>query len=254
MRLALIQYDIIHNNPSENILKVQKFIDQLPECDIIVLPETFNSGFIPADTTKSIGYAAESLSWMRQVSRIKGSAICSTMFIEEKGAIYNSMFFVTPDGEVNSYKKRHLFLGEEKENISAGTSRVIVNFRGWRINLLICYDLRFPVWSRNIDDYDLVIYSANWPEPRVDAWKILLKARAIENQSYVAGVNRVGNDSQGIHFSGESMVADPYGRSVLDLGADKESAGMVILDQEKLLSCRKALPAWKDGDNFQIIT
>jgi predicted amidohydrolase len=254
MRLALIQYDIVHNNPTENIRKAQGLIDQLPACDVIVLPETFNSAFIPADTSKSIESAEESLSWMKQTSRRKDSAICTTMFIMDEGHIYNSMFFVTPGGEVNSYKKRHLFLGEEKDNISAGTSRVIVNFRGWRINLLICYDLRFPVWSRNINDYDMIIYSANWPEPRVDAWKILLKARAIENQCYVAGVNRIGTDNQGIRFSGESMVADPYGRVIVDLKADVETVGTVILDREKLLSFREAFPAWRDADNFQIIT
>ncbi len=254
MRLALVQYDIIHNNPSENILKVQSLIDQVPECDLILLPETFNSGFIPADTLKSTEYANESLKWMKRTSKIKGSAICSTMFIKEQGHIFNSMFFVTPVGEVYAYKKRHLFLGDEKANISAGTSRVIVHHQGWRINLLICYDLRFPVWSRNVNDYDLIVYSANWPEPRVEAWKILLKARAIENQCYVAGVNRVGTDYQGVKFSGESMVVDPYGRSIMDLKADEETTGVVILDMGKMVSFRNTFPVWRDNDNFRIIT
>lgn len=254
MRLALVQYDIVENNHSENIRKAQGMIDQLPDCDIILLPETFNSGFIPANTAQSINSADESLAWMKHVSHRKASAICATMFVKEQGYIYNSMFFVTPDGEVHTYKKRHLFLGEEKENITAGTSRVIVNYKGWRINLLICYDLRFPVWSRNTGDYDLILYSANWPEPRIEVWKVLLKARAIENMSYVAGVNRVGTDNQGVRFSGESMVVDPYGRTISDLKSDVEAVGMAILDKEKLINFRNKFPAWRDGDNFQIIT
>lgn len=253
MKLALVQYDIVQNNPAENILKAQKMIDQLPDCDIIVLPETFNSGFIPSDTAISIDFADESLAWMKQASLSKGAAICATMFMREQGHIYNCMFFVTPDGEVHTYKKRHLFLGEEKEIITAGASRVIVNFKGWRINLLICYDLRFPVWSRNTGDYDLLLYSANWPEPRIEAWRILLKARAIENQTYVAGVNRVGTDNQGIHFSGESMAVDPYGRTISELEADAEAIGIAILDREKLVKFRSDFPALRDRDNFQII-
>jgi omega-amidase len=254
MRIAIVQSDIAAGDPAANIDKIERLISNAALCDIIILPETFTTGFTPSDSGLSVQYAAEAIRWMKKTAIEKKSAVCGTMFIREEDRVYNSFLFITPDGEQWSYKKRHLFLGDEKNSITPGSESVIVPFRGWRINLMICYDLRFPVWSRNRGDYDLLIYSANWPEPRREAWITLLKARAIENQSYVAGVNRVGSDSNGVKFAGDSVIIDPYGREILAIEPHTEGSASQVLSLEKLEYFRKSFPAWLDRDDFKIIT
>jgi omega-amidase len=254
MRVSLIQFDIVSNNPKANFVRIEKLIRDMPECDLIILPESFNTGFLPGDTAKAVESAQETLGWMRGVASERGSAVCGGLIEGEGGKVFNRLYFITPDGVEQVYNKRHLFLGDEKESITQGSERVVVPFKDWRIHLQICYDLRFPVWSRNRNDYDLLIYAANWPEPRREVWKTLLKARAIENQCFVAGVNRIGTDREGIQYAGDSVIIDPYGREVLALTPHEENCGTLTLDRDMLESFRKKFPVWLDRDEFTIIT
>lgn len=254
MKISLIQFDIVSNNPEANLVSIEKMISDLPMCDLIILPESFNTGFLPGDTAKAVESANETLLWMRGIASERGCAVCGGLLEGEGDKVFNRLYFITPDGEKQIYNKRHLFLGDEKECITQGSMRVVVPYKDWRINLQICYDLRFPVWSRNRNDYDLLIYAANWPEPRREVWKTLLKARAIENQCYVAGVNRIGTDREGIRYAGDSVIIDPYGREVLALTPNEETCGTLSLDKDMLESFRKKFPVWLDRDEFTIIT
>lgn len=252
MKISLIQFDIVSNNPEANIARLEKLISDLPACDIIILPENFNTGFLPGDTAKAVESAAETVRWMRTLATERGCAVCGGILEGEHNKVYNRLYFITPDGEEQFYNKRHLFLGDEKESISPGSERVVVPFMDWRINLQICYDLRFPVWSRNRDDYDLLIYASNWPEPRRAVWQTLLKARAIENQCYVVGINRIGTDREGILYAGDSVVIDPYGREILSLTPFEETCGTISVDKGMLDSFRQKFPVWADRDDFTI--
>ena len=255
MKITLVQSDIAPDSPGANLARTASLIAGIGEkTDLVLLPEVFNSGFLPASAGRYAEYANDSLEWLRETAGRRGHAICSSMFVKETDNIYNRLYFVTPENEMWTYDKRHLFLNEEKEYLAPGKSRSIANWNGWRINLLICYDLRFPVWSRNRGDYDMLIYIANWPEPRREVWKTLLKARAIENQCWVAGVNRVGAEPGGAEYAGESMVVDPYGRPVLTLDPFRECTGTVEISLEQLVRFREKFQVWRDRDDFQIIT
>jgi predicted amidohydrolase len=255
MKISLIQFDIVSNDPKANLDRIEKLSKGLPVSDLIILPENFNTGFLPGDTAIAVESAPETLQWMKRIASEKGCAVCGGLLAEDSGKVFNRLYFITSDrDELIFYNKRHLFLGDEKESISPGSERVVVPFMNWRINLQICYDLRFPVWSRNRNDYDLLIYAANWPEPRREVWKALLKARAIENQCYVAGVNRIGIDQEGIKYAGESVIIDPYGREVMALTPFEEACGTLSLDMGMLESFRKKFPVWIDRDEFMIIT
>lgn len=180
-------------------------------------------------------------------------ALSGSLIIEEGNQYFNRLFFVYPDGSFKRYDKRHLFsyAGEEKV-YSAGTKKLILEYKGWRINPQICYDLRFPVWSRNSEDFDFQYYVANWPERRSEAWKTLLKARAIENQVYLAGVNRIGLDGNGINHSGDSAVYDPLGEKISDIQSGQEAADLITLDFQHLQEVRQRFAFLKDRDSFEI--
>ena len=194
------------------------------------------------------------------VATIKGwaerykMAVAGSFIAREEGKYYNRAFFVTPDGEASYYDKRHLFrMAGEDRHFSAGDKPLVVRYKDWNICLQVCYDLRFPVWSRNVNNaYDLLIYVANWPEARKKAWKVLLQARAIENMAYVCGVNRVGVDGKGFAFRGDSMIYDARGKKLADAGKRDETTRTCALSKTDLEAFRTKFPAWKDADAFQL--
>lgn len=231
--------------------------------EIIVLPEMFNSGFSMRPQALAETMDGQSVDWMKRVSAENGCIITGSLIIEEEGRYYNRLIWMLPNGQYGCYNKRHLFaFAEENNHYTAGNKRLIASVKGWKINLLVCYDLRFPVWSRqsptgdenteNNAEYDVIIYVANWPERRSHAWKTLLCARAIENQSYVVGVNRVGNDGNNIYHSGNSLVIDPLGQ-VLYHVADEEDVNTITLQKEILNEVRTKFPFLKDADSFKIL-
>ena len=226
--------------------------------DLIVLPETFTSGF----SNEAIGSAetmdGSTLAWLRESARTLDAAICGSVQLRADEKVYNRLLFATPDGKVRHYDKRHLFrYADEHKRYAAGSERLIVAWRGWKICPLVCYDLRFPVYSRNrhgLDgfDYDLVLYVANWPSARRYAWQTLLRARAIENLSYCVGVNRVGVDGNQLPYSGDSAALDFLGNPLAELGA-QEQVVTLTLDPAALTMHRKRFPAWMDADAFALI-
>lgn len=248
MKVSIIQLDIQWADVAENIRRADALIGSNPGADLYVLPEMFSTGFC----TEPEGIAEEaegkSLHWMRDKATQIDAAIAGSVAVMENGRYYNRFYFVKPDGSVTSYDKKHLFaFGGEHERFTAGTERVVVEFRGVRILLEVCYDLRFPVWSRNQGDYDMILYVASWPAVRVSAWKSLLVARAIENQCYVAGVNRVGTDPSN-EYDGGSMVIDPYGRIISSCQDGFESLASAFIDMDSLEAFRKKFPVLNDAD------
>ncbi len=222
-------------------------------CDLVVLPETFTSGFLGDSEGGLESMTGLTLEWMKSLARDFDGVLAGSVAVQtEKGPV-NRFLWVQPDGDVRFYDKVHLFsFGGEDKRYVAGTERKVFAYQGWRVCPQICYDLRFPVWCRSRDDYDVLLFVANWPKPRTAAWTALLRARAIENQCYVIGVNRVGTDGRGLGYAGASAVFDPLGETVLDLGS-KEGNGVVDLQLEKVQTTRRDLPFQADADNFEIL-
>lgn len=254
LNIAIIQGDLKWEDPEANrTYFTEKIKDLGKHVDLIVLPEMFTTGF--SMNAKKLAEPSESLSldWMREMAASKDAAITGSLIISEDGQFYNRLFFVYPDGSYKTYDKRHTFtLAREDETYTAGTRRLITEFKGWKICPLICYDLRFPVWSRNTEDYDLLIYVANWPEKRVNAWDALLKARAIENMSYCIGVNRIGKDGDGYVYNGHSSVFDPLGKELTPPECSEELIGVYTLDFEYLKETRSSLKFLQDRDRFSL--
>jgi len=224
--------------------------------EIVVLPEMFSTGFSMQPKKLAEPMDGETVEWMKQIAAKKKIILTGSVIIEEDRNFYNRLVWVLPNGQIGYYDKRHLFAyGDEDQHYTAGKKRLIASVKGWKINLMVCYDLRFPVWSRQQGDfeYDVLIYVANWPERRVLAWTSLLRARAIENQSYVIGVNRTGDDGNKIPYTGESMAVDPMGE-ILYHKNDEEDVFTVTLDKSHLEKTREKFPFWKDADRFKIIT
>lgn len=252
MIITTIQTDIIWENVSENLKSYQSKIDNL-KSDIIILPEMFTTGFTMNPEKLSEEMSGETISWMKMNSERLNSVICGSIIVKENEKYYNRFIWVEPSGEVKKYDKKHLFsFAGENENYTSGDSKLIIEYKGWKICPLICYDLRFPVWSRNIEDYDILIYVANWPNKRKHAWKTLLTARAIENQCYVVGVNRIGKDDNGNKYSGESCLINPIGET-LYISSHIENIYTTNLEKNDLLKFRNQLPFLLDRDNFKII-
>lgn len=251
MNIAIIQPGIIWESPESNIKKYNRMLSGLSsDPDLIILPEMFTTGFSMNSADLAVPPDNPFTSWMRTISCERNSAITGSIIISEGGRYYNRLFFVDPQGNINHYDKRHLFrMGGEGDHFSPGNKRLIVKFRDWRICPLICYDLRFPVWSRNREEYDLLIYVSNWPAARSEVWNTLLKARAIENQCWVIGVNRVGLDGENIDYIGESQVIDPKGQVRLYLD-NEEQSGEFCISLAELRNFRKKFPVWKDRDDF----
>ena len=196
MKVAIIQTALIWENPNANRIQFEEKIRGIEQnVDLIVLPEMFSTGFTMNPETVAETMNGETISWMQTLAKHKNSAITGSLVIVENGKYYNRLVFVLPSGEIKHYDKRHLFsLAGEEKVYTKGKTKLIIEYKGFKICPLICYDLRFPVFSRNVEDYDVLLYVANWPKPRINAWNALLKARAIENMCYVVGVNRIGED------------------------------------------------------------
>jgi predicted amidohydrolase len=253
MKIALLQIPIAWENKQENIRHCEEQIRSLPDdVRLAVLPEMFTTGFSMQTETLAETEAGNTLQWMRRIAQMHAMAIAGSLIIEEKKHYFNRLFFVFPDGAYQTYDKRHLFsMGDEHHHYTAGSQRLIVEYDGWRICPLVCYDLRFPVWSRNNGEaYDLLLYVANWPAARIHVWNILLQARAIENQCYVAGVNCSGNDNAGVRYGGQSQLADFKGNIV---SAVDNKALIATLSRDDLAAFRKRFPAGKDADSFTLL-
>lgn len=251
MKIATIQFDIKWKDTGYNLASLEALIPH--GCDIVVLPEMFNSGFSMDVETVAIDDGARVLEWMKDQSAQRGCAIVGSVAVKTAdGKLFNRCYFVKPDGETCYYDKRHLFrMAGEHEVFSAGDTRMIVDFQGWKIMLQVCYDLRFPVWSRNCNDYDLVIYPANWPDARTHPWRTLLMARAIENLCYVVGCNRVGTGN-GIVYRGSSMVVDFKGKILAESPDFEQDVMICQIDIDELKSFREKFPAWMDADSFSL--
>ncbi len=253
LKVSLVQQDIVWENPEANREKLEILIKDV-DADIIVLPEMFSTGF--SMEPKGIAEPSDqspTLDWMLEMAQKKQCALIGSITIEEDGNYYNRAYFVEETGTYHVYDKRHLFsMAGENVAFTNGNKSGKLSYKGWNINLFICYDLRFPVWSRNDGSRDLYIYVANWPEARINAWETLLCARAIENQCYVVGVNRVGKDGNDIQYNGRSLAFDPKG---IQLGASsdyKEEVVNVSLNMADLKEFREKFPVANDADSFEL--
>lgn len=253
MKIALIQSDLYWEDVSKNRNNFESKINQIDsEVNLIVLPEMFSTGFTMNALAVAETMNGETVLWMKEIAKQKNCAITGSLVITENGEFYNRMFFVFPSGEIQYYNKRHLFtLAGEDKTYTAGTEKVIVDYLGWKICLQVCYDLRFPVFARNVENYDLLIYVANWPKVRTNGWDILLKARAVENLSYVVGVNRIGFDANNYEHIGHSQVVDFLGNYILE-PQETEAVFVVELDKNSMLETRKKLDFLSDKDTFEI--
>lgn len=255
LKLALIQSPLEWENPAANRAYFLEKIRSISEnVDLVILPEMFTTGFTMNAAPNAESMDGSTVEWMKTLAKEKNVAITGSLIIEENKNYYNRMLFVTPEGVIGHYDKRHLFtLAKEERTYSPGKEKVIIDYKGWKICLMVCYDLRFPVWSRNTEDYDLLIYVANWPKARVNAWDILLQARAVENMAYCVGVNRVGTDGDGYEYVGHSAVYDGLGKLITDSLPEEEGIKTVSIDKEHLQKIRTQLKFLNDKDDFTLI-
>lgn len=254
MKISLIQTSLAWENPRANRANFERLINTIQgQTDIIVLPEMFSTAFTMKPETVAENMDGETIKWMKEMAAAKDCAVTGSIVIIEDGTYYNRLLFALPDGEIKTYDKRHLFsLAGEDRAYSAGAGRLIIEYRGWKICPLICYDLRFPVFSRNTENFDLLLYVANWPAPRVLAWDTLLRARAIENMCYVAGVNRIGEDSNGHNYLGHSQVFDCLGATII-YPSENEGVFTAVLDKENIIETRIKLSFLDDRDSFTLL-
>ena len=271
LTFSLIQTHLHWENKPANLQVLEeKIMGIAVKTEIVVLPEMFSTGFSMRPEELAETMEGETLQWMKRVAAQKKVILAGSVIIKEEAAdgltnYYNRLIWMLPNGNYGVYDKRHRFAyAGEDDHYTAGSKRLIASVKGWKINLLVCYDLRFPVWARQSPsrlrekgsgaevEYDVLIYVANWPERRIHAWKTLLQARAIENQCYVVGANRTGDDGNNIHYSGESMIIDPLGE-VLYTKKDEEDIYTITLEKEHLDSVREKFPFWKDADDFMIM-
>lgn len=263
LRITLVQADTVWHDPTANRrLHAENLATRRGATDLVVLPETFTTGFSNAAVTTAETMDGPSVAWMREQARTLDAAVTGSIQIRDGDGVYNRLVFATPDGAVRHYDKRHLFrMAREEEVYAAGADRLIVEFRGWRICPLVCYDLRFPVFARNRIaaqregelqlEYDLLVYVANWPAPRHEAWRTLLRARAIENLACVAGVNRAGTDGNGHPYLGGSAVIDALGRYAVECDAQPQ-VNDATLSLSALREFRRRFPAYLDADDFTL--
>ncbi|MGZ5264736.1 MAG: amidohydrolase [Kaistella sp.] len=249
LKISGLNFDISWKDKEDNFIKINE-LSKSVSSDVLILPEMFSTGFY-MKAAEIADQKEETLNYMIDFSAKKSMAVCGSASVFENGHYYNRFYFVKPDGTHHHYDKRHLFTysGEDK-TYSHGNNRVVVEYEGWRILLQVCYDLRFPVFSRNNDDYDAIIYVANWPEPRIDAWNTLLKARAIENQCYVFGLNRIGTDGNNLSYPESSACFFADGSVISEVENNIVSA---VFDREKLKNYREKFQFLGDRDSFEII-
>ena len=259
LSITTIQTNLIWEDKAANLYALEQKINSIQDpTEIVVLPEMFSTGFSMQPSLFAETMEGETLNWMKKVSTQNKIILMGSIIIEEEGKYYNRLIWMLPNGEYGYYDKRHLFaFGQEDKFYNAGNKRFIAQVKGFKINLQVCYDLRFPVWARQQNksggmEYDVLIYIANWPEKRSHAWKTLLCARAIENQCYVVGVNRVGTDGNNIYHSGNSLVIDPLGQVLYHM-PDDEDVNTVTISKDYLNEVREKFPFWKDGDGFSLV-
>lgn len=257
---TLIQTHLHWENKAANLQMLEEKVRGITEkTQVVLLPEMFSTGFSMKPEQLAETMDGETVQWMKRLAAEKRIVLAGSLIVEDGGAYYNRFVWMQPDGQCGFYNKRHrfAFAGEDK-HYTAGTERFIASVNGWKINPLVCYDLRFPVWARQQFgeekrfEYDVLIYVANWPERRSTAWRTLLQARAIENQCYVIGVNRVGNDGNNIYHSGDSSVISPLGE-ILYHKKDEEDVFTITLNKEELETVREKFPFWRDADEFRIL-
>lgn len=251
IRVTLLQTSLHWESPQKNRLHFDSLFESFDQTDLIILPELFSTAFsVSADSEKMDG---PTMKWLKQKSNQLNAVILGSLIIEENNKRFNRLVCIYPDGNLFHYDKRHLFsLMDEQKHFSSGNSRLIIDVKGWKICPLICYDLRFPVFSRNQEDYDVLVYVANWPTSRISQWQKLLPARAIENQSYVVAVNRIGEDINQVQFNGSSCVLDFKGDYLAHLKNERACCS-IELDKFKLQSYRAKFPFLDDKDAFTII-
>ena len=253
LNITLIQSNLFWQDVDANLTHFDNLLYVVKKTDIILLPEMFNTAFCSAASYLSEGMDGKTISWMKRMAKKKNCAIAGTLMVKENDKVYNRLVWVLKNGVIHTYDKHHLFsLLKEERHIAKGSGRLIVEFDGWKICPLICYDLRFPVFSRNNVDYDILIYLANWPIKRIDAWDALLKARAIENQAYTIGVNRVGEDGKGIPFNGHSVVFDAFGKELLSTTENKTEVLQINLSLDNLKLKRRQMNFLQDRDKFTL--
>jgi omega-amidase len=274
LTITTIQTNLHWEDKAANLQMLEEKINSIKEkTEVVVLPEMFSTGFSMQPEKLAETMDGETVKWMKRIAMerkiiVTGSVIIGLTAPSGQTDYYNRLIWMLPNGQYGIYDKRHRFAyAGEDEHFSAGTKRLIASVKGLKINLLICYDLRFPVWARQTSpsnslskgegeiaspEYDVLIYVANWPERRIHAWRTLLQARAIENQCYVVGVNRVGDDGNNIHYSGESMIVDPMGE-VLYTKKEEEDIFTITIDKDHLNLVREKFPFWRDADQFQIL-
>ncbi|MGB1206304.1 MAG: amidohydrolase [Chitinophagales bacterium] len=261
LHIGILQTNITWENVAQNLVNYAKKLQAFEgrkDLDIIVLPEMFTTGFTMKPKKVAENMNGQTMRWLSKWSKRLDAAITGSFVVSEAGKYFNRLVFMRPDGNYETYDKKHLFrMGNEHKVYEAGNERLIVEYKGWRICPLICYDLRFPVFSRNIEQqksaYDCLIYVANWPQVRNYAWQQLLIGRAIENQAYTIGVNRVGEDGKGKDYSGDSLVLNFRGEKVWQADADSETMILVSLSKARMNEYRTAFPAYLDADNFNIV-
>ena len=253
LNISLIQFNIYWENPEKNINYLSSILNKINYyTDIIIFPEMFATGFT-MNARRFAGEHGRTIEFMKEYSRKLKTHICGSIIIKENNKYFNRLILSTPEGKIRIYDKRHLFrIANEHKVYSAGNKFLTVKIKNWKIKFFICYDLRFPVWCRNADSYDICIFVANWPSKRIRHWKELLIARAIENQSYAVGVNRTGKDGNGIVYPGNSTVVSPAGEIVLDAN-ERSGVFNISLDKKSLIKYRKSLPFYKDADKFKLI-
>lgn len=250
LSVTLVQSHLYWQSPSKNRSHLEAHLSDVYHTDLIVLPELFTTAFcLSAEAEPMDG---ESIKWMSKIALEKDAVVVGSLIVQEKGSKFNRLIWMRPNGSYEYYDKRHLFsLMSEGEYFAAGKDKLILELNNWKICPLICYDLRFPVYSRNNSNYDLLLYVANWPVSRITHWNKLLFARAIENQSYVIGVNRVGQDANAVDFNGQSMLVDFHGDTVYNAGGI-EAVKTITINKQDLVKARKCLPFLSDMDSFTI--
>ena len=255
LNTALLQANLEWEKIEDNKALFERKIKELPqETDLIILPEMFSTGFSMNAENLAEPHEGPTFKWMQKMASEKDAAVTGSLIISDGGNFYNRLYFFYPDGSSQKYDKRHTFtLAKEDETYASGRERLIVEYKGWKICPLVCYDLRFPVWARNTEGYDLLIYVANWPAARVVAWDALLKARAIENMSYCIGLNRVGRDGSDLNYVGHSAVYDCLGKQISSNLQETEFTELVKLNKQDLKDTRSQLKFLQDRDRFTII-
>lgn len=255
LNITIVQADLHWENADKNLSMFSEKIAAIQEhTDLIVLPEMFSTGFTMNNKAMAESMKGKAIGWMKKMAKEKKCVVTGSVIIEENGNYFNRLVWMRADGSMETYDKRHLFrYANEQDHYSAGNKKLIVDLNGWKICPLVCYDLRFPVWIRNQNkEYDVVLFVANWPERRNHPWKTLLMARAMENQAYVVGVNRIGNDGNNIYHSGDSAVINFKGEIISTTKPHEASVETVTLSAKDLIEWRKTFPAWMDADKFQV--